>query len=243
MGMKMKSARSTPGWICVPITEIGAVARRPAAASGARAWLSRHWLRVVVHFGAWIPLALILYGLLTNQLTVNPIQAATLRTGKTALVLLVLSLACTPLNTVFRFRPALKVRRALGLYAFLYVAIHFAIFVGLDYGFDPRRLLEAVFEKRYALVGFAAGLVLLPLAITSTRGWMRRMGRRWTRLHRLVYLAAALAVVHYTWLVKSDIRVPLLYGALVLGLLALRLPPIRHTMAGLGGRLRRMPAG
>ncbi len=200
-------------------------------------------MRVGVHLGAWIPLGLILHGLLTNQLTVNPIQAATLRTGKAALVLLVLSLACTPLNTIFRFRPALKVRRALGLYAFMYAAIHFGIFVGLDYGFDPQRLLEAVFEKRYALVGFAAGLVLLLLAITSTRGWMRRLGRRWTRLHRLVYLAAVLAIVHYTWLVKSDIRVPLLYGALVLGLLALRLPPVRQATAGLGSRWRGRPAG
>lgn len=196
-----------------------------------------------MHLGAWIPLALIAYGLTTNQLTVNPIQAATLRTGKTALVLLVLSLACTPVNTLFRFRPALKVRRALGLYAFMYAAIHFGIFVGLDYGFNPQRLLEAVFEKRYALVGFAAGVILLPLAITSTRGWMRRLGRRWTRLHRLVYLAALLAVVHYTWLVKSDIRIPLLYGAVVVALLALRLPPVRQAAAGLGGRLRRRSAG
>ena len=227
----------------MPTTEPGEVARRGGAASQALAWLRRNWLRVGVHLGAWIPLGLILHGLLTNQLTVNPIQAATLRTGKAALVLLVLSLGCTPLNTVFRFRPALKVRRALGLYAFMYAAIHFSIFVGLDYGFDPQRLLEAVFEKRYALVGFAAGLVLLLLAITSTRGWMRRLGRRWTRLHRLVYLAAVLAIVHYTWLVKSDIRVPLLYGALVLGLLALRLSPVRQATAGLGSRWRRRPAG
>ena len=202
-------------------------------------WLRANWLRVVVHVGAWIPLVLIMVGLLTNQLTVNPIQAATLRTGKAALVLLVLSLACTPLNTVFRFRSALRIRRALGLYAFLYAAVHFAIFIGLDYGFNSQRILEAVFEKRFALVGFAAGLALLPLAITSTRGWMRRLGRRWTRLHRLVYLAAVLAVIHYTWLVKSDVRVPLLYGALVVTLLTLRLPRVRHAAAGLGGRLRR----
>lgn len=211
--------------------------RQPSAAAAgstppAAIWLRDNWLRLLVHVGAWIPLALIVYGFVTNQLTVNPIQAATLRTGKTALVLLVLSLACTPLNTVFRFRKALKVRRALGLYAFLYVACHFAIFVGLDYGFNTQRLLEAVFEKRYALVGFTAGLILVPVAITSTRGWMRRLGRRWTRLHRLVYLASLLVIVHYTWLVKSDIRVPLLYGALVLALLALRLRPVRQLTAG-----------
>lgn len=228
-----------PEWTCVRISEDQPLSRRARATPGLLEWFRVNWLRLLVHAGAWIPLALIVYGFATNQLTVNPIQAATLRTGKTALVLLVLSLACTPMNTVFRFRAALKVRRALGLYAFMYAAIHFAIFVGLDYGFDPQLLLEAVFEKRYALVGFSAGLILVALAITSTRGWMRRLGRRWTRLHRLVYLAAVLVIVHYTWLVKSDIRVPLLYGALVLLLLVLRVPAVRQACAGLGHRLHR----
>lgn len=214
----------------------------PAAAGGAEralAWMRRNWLRLIVHVGAWVPLGLMVYGLLTDQLTVNPIQALTLRTGKTALILLVLSLACTPANTVFHFRQALRVRRALGLYAFMYAAIHFAIFVGVDYGFDWGLLQEAIFEKRFALIGFAAGMILLALAITSTRGWMRRLGRRWTLLHRLVYLAALLVVVHYVWLVKSDIRVPLLYGALVVLLLLLRLGPVRKAAGGWTDSLRR----
>jgi sulfoxide reductase heme-binding subunit YedZ len=132
------------------------------------------------------------------------------------------------LNTVFGFRQALKVRRALGLYAFFYASLHLLIFVGVDYGFDPVLLREAIFEKRFALIGFASFLILLPLAITSTRGWMKRLGKNWTRLHRLVYLAALLVIVHYTWLVKSDIRVPILYGVGIVILLVLRLPAIRR---------------
>jgi sulfoxide reductase heme-binding subunit YedZ len=168
-----------------------------------------------------------------NNLTVNPIQALQLRTGKYALVLLILSLACTPLNTVFGFRQALKVRRPLGLYAFFYASLHFLIFIGLDYQFNWDLILEATFEKRYALVGFAAGLILLSLAITSTKGWKKRLGKTWSRLHKFVYLAGLLVIVHYVWLVKSDIRIPLLYGALVVILLILRIPVVRRPVSQL----------
>jgi sulfoxide reductase heme-binding subunit YedZ len=184
--------------------------------------------QAAVHIAAWVPLVLLVYNWMTNNLTFNPIQAAELRTGKYALVLLILSLACTPLNTVFGFRQAIKVRRALGLYAFMYASIHFLIFIGIDYQFDLVLLQEAIFEKRYALVGFAAGLILLALAVTSTRGWMKRLGKTWTRLHKFVYLAGILVIVHYVWLVKSDIRIPLLYGAVVLTLLILRIPSVRR---------------
>jgi len=198
----------------------------------------------VVHIGSWIPLALILYDGFRGNLTANPIQAVTFRTGKPALVLLILSLAATPLNTIIGFKPALKVRRALGLYAFMYVSLHFLIFIGLDYGFDLSLLKEAILEKRYALVGFAAGLILLPLAITSTKGWMARLGRKWKRLHQAVYVAGILAVIHYVWLVKSDIREPLFYGAIVILLLILRIAPIRKVLSSwrskLTARLRPM---
>jgi len=185
-------------------------------------------LQILVHLAGLFPLIWLLFDFFTGNLTVNPIQAATLRTGKYALIFLILSLACTPLNTVFHLRQALKVRRALGLYAFFYAGLHFLIFIGVDYGFDLILLREAIFEKRFALVGFSAFLILLPLAITSTRGWMKRLGKNWSRLHRLVYLAALLVIVHYVWLVKSDIRVPILYGMAVIILLILRIPLIRR---------------
>jgi sulfoxide reductase heme-binding subunit YedZ len=190
-------------------------------------------IQILVHLGSWVPLLLILIDVLRGDLTANPIQDLTFRTGKAALWLLVLSLSATPLNTLFGFRDAIKVRRALGLYAFLYVSIHFLIFVGLDYSFDLSLIREAVFEKRFALVGFSAFLLLLPLAITSTRGWMKRLGKKWKELHKLVYLAAPLAVVHYIWLVKSDIREPLAFGTAVGLLLIARIPAVRKWATNL----------
>jgi len=182
------------------------------------------------HLAALTPLAVILFLAWQGRLTANPIQDITLRTGQTALVLLVLSLSITPLYTAFTLKELLPLRRRLGLYAFFYATLHFLTFVGLDYGFDAGLLKEAIFEKRYALVGFAAFLVLLPLAVTSTKGWMRRLGKRWKALHRWVYVAALLVIVHYVWLVKADIRLPLLYGAIVGILLALRIPAVAQRV-------------
>jgi sulfoxide reductase heme-binding subunit YedZ len=206
------------------------------------AFLQLTHFQLAVHAAALAPLAVLVLAALMDNLTVNPIQAATLRTGKTAMVLLVLSLACTPANTVFGFRPALKVRRALGLYAFLYAAIHFAIFIGLDYGFDLRLVGLELAEKRYILVGAAALLILLPLAVTSTRGWQRRLGKAWKKLHRWVYLAGVLVIFHYIWVQKSDIREPIVWGAVLGVLLLLRVPAVRRRVArgrGAIGRPRR----
>jgi sulfoxide reductase heme-binding subunit YedZ len=187
--------------------------------------------QVAVHIGALLPLILLVINWSQDNLTFNPIQALELRTGKYALVLLLLSLSCTPINTVFGFRQVLKVRRPLGLYAFMYASIHFLVFIGLDYEFDLVLLQEAIFEKRYALIGFAAGLILLALALTSTRGWMKRLGRTWTKIHKFVYLAGILVIIHYVWLVKSDIREPLIYGGILLLLLIARIPYIRKQLS------------
>lgn len=192
--------------------------------------LARNWLRIATHIGALLPLAILIWDALNNNLTVNPIQELSQRTGKIALVLLVLSLVCTPLNTLFGFRQALTLRRPLGLYAFGYATLHLLNFAVVDYGLDPALLSEAIGEKRYVLVGFAAFLLLLPLAITSTKGFQRRLGKHWKQLHRLVYAAALLVIVHYVWLVKADVREPLLYGAIVVGLLALRIPMVRGML-------------
>jgi sulfoxide reductase heme-binding subunit YedZ len=195
------------------------------------------WLKIGTHLGALTPLAIIFWDYWHNQLTVNPIQEVTFRTGRYALILLILSLACTPLNTLFGFRWVLPLRKLLGLYAFMYAGFHFLIFIGLDYVFDPDLILEAIFEKRYALVGFSAFLILLPLAITSTKGWMKRLGKNWKRLHRGVYLASLLVIVHFVWLVKADIRRPLTYGAVVVLLLVIRTPRVRKMIAKLRSRM------
>jgi sulfoxide reductase heme-binding subunit YedZ len=194
-------------------------------------------LQWLTHLGALTPLAVLVWLYFTDGLTVNPIQDITFRTGKAALVLLVLSLACTPLNSLLGWRAAIKLRRPLGLYAFLYVCLHFLTFVGLDYGFNLDLIYGAIFEKRFALVGFAAFLILLPLAITSTKGWQKRLGKLWKTLHKGVYVAALLAVVHYVWLVKSDVREPLAYGAVVAALLLVRVPGIKRLFKRAGRKL------
>ncbi len=207
------------------------------------AWLRRNWLLILTQIGALVPLAKLVWNFLHDDLTANPIQYITFQTGKATLVLLVLALACTPLNTVFGLRQVVGLRKSFGLYAFLYATLHFLTFVGLDYQFDPELLKDAIFKKRYALVGFAAFLALVPLAITSTKGWMRRLGKNWKRLHRLIYLAALLAIVHFVWLVKSDIREPLAYGAVVVILLALRLKTVRRALVNLRERFVRRRRG
>jgi sulfoxide reductase heme-binding subunit YedZ len=139
---------------------------------------------------------------------------------------------------IFGFRQVLRVRRALGLYAFMYAGLHFLTFVGLDYAFDFELLGPAIFDQRFVIVGFAALLLLVALALTSTRGWQKRLGRNWKRLHKLVYLAGGLVIVHFLWAVK-DAREPLRYGALLLLLLVVRLPWVRRTITSLRYKLRR----
>ncbi|MGD8625077.1 MAG: protein-methionine-sulfoxide reductase heme-binding subunit MsrQ [Anaerolineae bacterium] len=195
-----------------------------------------NWLRIAVHGGVLLSLAWLGVQLATGAFVVDPIREMTTYTGKAALVLLILSLACTPLVTLTGWKRPSRVRRALGLYAFLYAAVHLAIFVGLDYGFDLEMLVRGIEDQRYVLVGFAAGLGLLALALTSTRGWQRRLGRAWKRLHRLVYVSGILAVVHFLWLVK-DPREPLRYAALLALLLVLRIPAVRQATSRLRRRL------
>ncbi|MFO7166809.1 MAG: protein-methionine-sulfoxide reductase heme-binding subunit MsrQ [Chloroflexota bacterium] len=200
----------------------------------------QRWLHLV-HPAALAPLVVGIWDLARGNLSVNPIQDITHRSGYTALVLLVLSLACTPASALLGQKWALKLRRPLGLYAFLYAAVHLLIFVALDYGLDLGLIWAAIAEKRFVLAGLAAFLLLVPLALTSTKGWQRRLGRRWKLLHRLVYLAAPLAAIHFIWLVKADIREPLLFAAAAVLLLLLRLPALRRRLAGL--RQRRSAEG
>jgi sulfoxide reductase heme-binding subunit YedZ len=199
--------------------------------------LKARWLQILTHVGALLPLAWLLWDYWQGLFIIDPVQEITTRTGKTALILLILSLACTPMNTIFGFKQVLRVRRPLGLYAFMYAGLHFLTFLGLDYGFDLDLIRQDVLDQRYVLAGFAAGLLLLPLAITSTKGWQKRLGRNWKRLHRLVYLAGILAIVHFMWLVK-DIREPLRYGVVVAFLLAMRIPAIRRAVSNARHQLK-----
>ena len=146
---------------------------------------------------------------------------------------LMLSLTPTVMAKVFGIREVLRVRRALGLYTFLYAATHFLIFIGLDYGFDLGLILLAIRDSRFILVGAAALIILATLALTSTKGWMKRLGKNWKRLHRAVYVAAALAVWHYAWAFKELRIKPIAYGVVLAVLLILRLPPLVRWLGGL----------
>jgi len=203
-------------------------------------------LQIAVHIAAWLLLAWLAWDYTNGNLGINPIQAATQRTGRYAIIFLILSLACTPLNTLFGFRQAITARRALGLYAFGFAAVHFTIFTGLDFGFDWSLLKLEVTEKRYILVGLGALSILSALAFTSFKWWMKRLGKNWKRLHKLVYLAGVLVVVHYAWAKKGDllrlqgdIWWPLFAGIIVLALLILRVPAVRRVASQWRTRLPR----
>lgn len=203
-------------------------------------YVKKNWLWLIVNLAAAVTLLQLAVGYATDSLGVDPVAELTARTGTAALVTLMLSLACTPLNILFGWRQALTVRKSLGLWAFGYALLHLWVFLGLDYGLEWRFIWQdALLEKRFIFVGFLALLILLPLALTSTKGWMRRLGRNWKRLHQLVYLAGVLAVLHYFILVKLDKTEPLIYAGVLALLLALRLPPVRRQVT----RLRRRFGG
>ena len=183
-----------------------------------------------------IPLFILISDWLNDELTANPIQYLTLSTGKTALRLLTLSISITPIIFLTAKRDLNPARKLLGLYAAFYAALHFSIFVGLDYFFDWELIYETILEKPYVLVGFAAFSILSVMAVTSTKGWKRRLKKKWKPLHRFIYLAGILVTLHYIWLVKSDIREPLLYGAIIALFLLLRIPGIKNVITKLKNR-------
>jgi sulfoxide reductase heme-binding subunit YedZ len=202
-------------------------------------------LQLLIHIGAWFPIARLLFEAFTHDLTANPIQHIEQRTGRAALSLLFLSLAATPLNSLFGWKEPLQRRRTLGLYAFMYAVIHIIIFAGLDYGLAWSLILETVFQKPYILVGAAAFLLLVPLAITSFDIWKIRLKKNWKRLHQLIYFIAPLVVLHYAWgrkgnffTLQGDILLPLIYGLIFLLLMFLRIPAVRRWFASARTRLR-----
>ena len=206
--------------------------RRTKHGSTLTTYLKDNWFWWAVTLGALAPLAMLAWNGWRGDLGVDPVNTINNLSGRAAMIVLFLSLACTPLNTIFGFRRALTVRKSLGLIAFVYASLHLVNFVGLDYGFDFGLIWQdAALDKPYILAGSAALLILLPLAITSTRGWMRRLGKNWKRLHRFVYAAGVLVVLHFLWQAKAAERLdPLLYAAILTLLLVIRIPPIRHAV-------------
>jgi sulfoxide reductase heme-binding subunit YedZ len=154
----------------------------------------------------------------------NPIEFITRSTGTWTLIGLLVTLSVTPARRLTGRADLIRYRRMLGLFAFFYACLHFAIYIWLDQFFDPAAIARDIVKRPFITAGFAAFVLLIPLAMTSTHAMMRRLGRNWQRLHRLVYAVALLGVVHYLWLVKKDLTEPLIYGGVLALLLAMRLP-------------------
>jgi sulfoxide reductase heme-binding subunit YedZ len=181
--------------------------------------------RVAVFLLALLPLALMLYDIVTGELGVNPVENLLHRSGYWALRLLLVSLAIAPLRRLTGAGWLIRLRRMLGLYAFFYAYLHFMVFVVFEHSLDPLSVAEDIAKRPFILAGFVALVLMVPLAITSTNGMMRRLGGRWKKLHRLVYPIAVLAALHFLMLIKSDdLREPLIYALVLAVLLAARLP-------------------
>lgn len=189
-------------------------------------------LKTVLWVAALMPAAWLARGLVQSDLGPNPIETLTRVTGMTALTLLLVTLTVTPFRRVTGWNPVIKLRRPLGLFAFFYAVLHFSIWFVFDMVFNVGYMLEDIAERKYITIGMAAFLVLIPLAVTSTRGWIRRLGKKWSTLHKGAYLATALAVVHYFWVVKADTRLPLLLGLCLAVLLVMRLPAFAPGRGG-----------
>jgi sulfoxide reductase heme-binding subunit YedZ len=185
---------------------------------------SRRTLQALTIGAAALPALSLVVRAANDGLGANPIETITHVTGETTLRLLLLTLAVSPARRLLGWSWAAPLRRTLGLAAFSYGALHLTTYVALDQFFDLAAIGEDVLDRRYITVGFAGFLCMVPLAVTSTRGWMKRLGKRWVSLHRLAYVAAICGVVHYLWLVKADLLAPLIHAAALAGLLLLRLP-------------------
>ena len=184
-----------------------------------------------------LPLARLVYLAFTEGLGANPIEFITRSTGTWTLVGLMLTLAVTPLRRLTGRNELIRYRRMLGVFTFFYASLHFTTYIWLDQFFDPASILKDIYKRPFITVGFSAFLLLLPLAITSTNAMMRRLGKRWQQLHRLIYLIGILGVLHYWWLVKKDLTEPLIYGLILLTLLSFRLPLLASGLAELRHRL------
>jgi sulfoxide reductase heme-binding subunit YedZ len=170
-----------------------------------------------------VPFAQLAYNAYIGDLGVNPIDFITRFTGSWALIFLIGTLAVTPARRLTGWNDLFKLRRMLGLFAFAYASAHFATFLVLDHFFDWQAIGKDIVKRPYVTAGFTAFVIMLPLALTSTAGMIRRLGKRWQKLHRLIYVAAAAGVIHFYWLVKADIRRPAQYGFVLALLLIYRI--------------------
>jgi sulfoxide reductase heme-binding subunit YedZ len=188
-----------------------------------RALLTSKWTKVVVFLICLIPFADLLWRFIKGNLGINPVETLQHGTGDWTIRFIVFTLCITPFRKLFKLPDLIRFRRMLGLFAFFYVCLHFLTYLGPDQSFDLAGMWKDVYKRPFITVGFLGFILLIPLALTSTAGWIRRLGgKRWQMLHRAIYVTAICGVIHYYWLVKSDVRKPVFYGSLVAILLLWR---------------------
>jgi len=186
--------------------------------------LTSKWTKVFVFLLCLVPLGALGWRAFHGGLGANPVEFVQHATGDWILRFLIFTLAITPLRKLLNQPDLIRFRRMLGLFAFFYACLHFLTYIGPDQSFDLSAMWKDVAKRPFITVGFLGFILLIPLALTSTTGWIRRLGgKRWQMLHRAIYISAMAGVIHYYWLVKSDVRKPLFYGALVAILLLFRL--------------------
>ena len=188
-----------------------------------RKFLATKWAKIIVFSLSSIPLLVVIWRGFHNNLTANPVEFLQHQTADWTLRFLIVTLCVTPFRKILNLPELIRLRRMLGLFAFFYASLHFLTYLGPDQSFNFAGMLKDVAKRPFITVGFTAFVLLIPLAITSTAAWVRRLGgKHWLALHRSIYLCAILGVIHYYWLVKSDVREPLFYGFLVAILLLWR---------------------
>jgi sulfoxide reductase heme-binding subunit YedZ len=200
-------------------------------------------LKLVLWLAALAPGGWLVGGIFRGWLGANPAETLTHVTGMTTLVLLLVTLAVTPVRRLTGWNPVIKLRRPLGLFAYAYACTHFTIWFAFYNVFNVDYMIADIAERPYITVGMTAFLVLTPLAATSTKGSIRRLGKRWNTLHRGIYVAATLGVVHFYWLVKADTRLPVLLGTCLLALFLLRVPTLTARLTTRAKKPRPAPAG
>ncbi len=181
------------------------------------------WLKIVLFVVALIPLLRLVWLGVSDNLGANPIEFIERSTGTWALICLLFALALTPVRILTGLTWPIQFRRMAGLFMFFYASLHFTIYIWLDHWFDWHEISKHIIEHPYVLVGFSAFMLAIPLAITSNQYMMRKLGRAWKKLHYSAYAIGILGVLHFLWLVKKDIREPLLYGCILALLLSIRL--------------------
>lgn len=184
--------------------------------------------QIIAHFLCLLPFLVLLIAFYNDSLTANPIQALTLRSGRTAVNLLMFTMACRPLSNLLGLSAFFKIRVITGVYAFFYALLHFLVFAGLDFGFNLEWILEEIQQKPFIQIGLLALILLFPLAVTSINKARIKMGGSWRVLHRIVYFISLLAIIHYLMASKGDILLPIIYGLILSILLLFRLPPLNR---------------